>query len=32
MLTQLLPFGDPETLALFAALERGAYGLAEPAA
>ena len=28
LLTQLLPFGDPEVLALFAKLERGAYGLA----
>ena len=27
ILTQLLPFADPETLGLFAALERGAYGL-----
>ena len=27
LLTQLLPFGDPEVLALFAKLERGAYGL-----
>lgn len=26
ILTQLLPFADPETLALFAKLERGAYG------
>ena len=25
-LSQVLPFGDPEALALFAALERGAYG------
>ena len=28
MLTQVLPFGDPVVLDLFAALERGAYGLA----
>ncbi len=27
LLTQLLPFGDPEVLALFAKLERGAYGV-----
>jgi CubicO group peptidase (beta-lactamase class C family) len=27
ILTQLLPFGDAETLSLFAALERAAYGL-----
>jgi methyl acetate hydrolase len=27
ILTQLLPFADPETLGLFAALERAAYGL-----
>jgi methyl acetate hydrolase len=26
ILSQVLPFGDPEALALFAALERGAYG------
>jgi len=28
LLTQLLPFGDPEVLALFARLERCAYGIA----
>jgi len=28
LMTQLLPFADPEVLALFKALERGAYGLA----
>jgi methyl acetate hydrolase len=28
ILSQLLPFGDPTTLGLFAGLERGAYGLA----
>ena len=27
LLTQVLPFGDPDVLRLFAALERGAYGL-----
>ena len=27
LLTQLLPFGDPEILALFRALERDAYGV-----
>ncbi|MES2340260.1 MAG: serine hydrolase domain-containing protein [Pseudomonadota bacterium] len=27
LMTQLLPFADPEVLALFKALERGAYGL-----
>ncbi len=27
LLCQLLPFGDPEVLALFGALERGAYGV-----
>jgi methyl acetate hydrolase len=27
ILTQVLPFGDPDALRLFAALERGAYGL-----
>lgn len=27
LLTQLLPFGDPEVLALFRSLERSAYGL-----
>ena len=27
ILTQVLPFGDPDALSLFAALERGAYGL-----
>jgi hypothetical protein len=27
ILTQSLPFGDPQVLPLFAALERGAYGL-----
>lgn len=27
LMTQLLPFADPEVLALFRALERGAYGL-----
>jgi methyl acetate hydrolase len=26
ILTQVLPFGDPEVLGLFRALERGAYG------
>jgi CubicO group peptidase (beta-lactamase class C family) len=31
ILSQLLPFGDRDTLALFAGLERGAYGVAEPA-
>jgi methyl acetate hydrolase len=31
LLTQLLPFGDPEVLALMRALERDAYGTAWPA-
>ncbi len=32
ILTQLLPFGDPDTLALFAGLERCSYSVAAPTA